>query len=188
MLCNQPENDWHVPESLIKRLETISTELKKHRNDLFQEAVADLIEKYEKKSKHMKADPVDLVEKVGEKLHQGWMQSKKQVGVKYGAERTRTTHPHLVTWQELDDLEAKNQDRFQASLILNAWKKGKITEKNLPAAIHNSWVVWEEIHGNAHPHALSYEAAHLESPGEHAIQAGLVWPILPVNEGMASEQ
>lgn len=122
---------------------------------------------------------MDLVEQIAAKLHEGWMQPKIEAGFTYGPDRTNSTHPHLVGWNELDDIEAQNQDRFQAALILQAYSHNSITRENLPAAIHNAWVVWENLHGVSHPHALPYEEAHAKKgPQEHAVQADLVWPIL----------
>ena len=125
---------------------------------------------------------MDLVEQIAAKLHEGWMQHKQSAGFTPGPERTDTTHPHLVDWTELNDIEAQNQDRFQAALILHAYSQQNITHENLPAMIHNFWVVWEQVHGVSHRHAQAYEEAHPNGADEHAIQADLIWPILQAIE------
>ncbi|MFO1004287.1 MAG: RyR domain-containing protein, partial [Planctomycetaceae bacterium] len=69
---------------------------------------------------------MDLVEQIAVNLHEGWMQYKKSKGVTYGPERTASTHPHMLKWDELPDVESKNQDRFIAALILDAYSQCRI--------------------------------------------------------------
>ncbi len=124
---------------------------------------------------------MDLVEIIAEKLHRGWIQCMQAAGVVYGPKCTPITHPHLVPWRDLDDIEAQIQSRFQASRVLHSWLDGEITEHGLPAAIHNVWVLCEQIHRTGYSHALPYEQVHAaEGPKEHAIQAESIWPPLPV--------
>ena len=125
---------------------------------------------------------MDLLEQIAEKLHVGWMQARQRAEVIYGPSRTATSHPHLVYWNNLGDIEAQNQDRFQAALILRAWASQEVTKEALPALIHDSWVIWEQVHGRFHRHALPFQQAHPNGPDEHAGQAELVWAILSMHE------
>lgn len=121
---------------------------------------------------------MDLLETIAEQLHEGWWLYKKEQGVVYGPTRSATTHPHLLSWDDLKDVEAQNQDRFQAALILSAWWRNELTYDTLPAAIHNAWVIWEQLHKNNHPHAQPFAEAHPSDPQEHAVQARLIWRLL----------
>ena len=39
-------------------------------------------------------------------------QYQQAKGVVYDPERSATTHPHMLPWDALNDIEAQNQDRF----------------------------------------------------------------------------
>ena len=80
------------------------------------------------------------IEVIAKALHDGWMEYKQRVeGFSFASESDweNKKHNHLVPWEYLNfDVEAQNQDRFQAAMILQAWRNGKITKQNLPEKIH----------------------------------------------------
>ena len=50
------------------------------------------------------------IEDLAEKEHERWMRSKRKDKVGYGPERTRTTHPDMLPWQELKpEVQEKNR-------------------------------------------------------------------------------
>ena len=132
---------------------------------------------------------MDLLESVAAKLHEGWMVYQKSNGREFGPERNEKTHPHMLSWEKLSEtgceIETLNQDRFQAALILDAYRQKKITRESLPEFIHSSWVTWEELHhvsGKAlHKHAYSYRFVHIDGAQEHEVQATLVWDLITQN-------
>lgn len=115
---------------------------------------------------------IDL-EDVARLIHQGWTQYQIQRGMVYGLERTETTHPHLVEWNELDD-ESKNQDRFIAAVLIQDWVQNKLAPEDLHIAIHNAWALSVCARGKEHPHAVPFHAAHSKDLAEHRIQADLL--------------
>lgn len=116
-------------------------------------------------------------EGIAKALHAGWMQFKAAEGVVFGLNRTATTHPHLVAWDQLDD-QSRNQDRFIAAILLKEWSRGLLAPADIPAAIHNAWMEWSVLQAENHPHARPYREVHVTNPGEHAIQADRITPLL----------
>lgn len=130
----------------------------------------------------------NYLEDIAKALHDGWVQYKIEIEEFSFAplpDWGNKKHNHLVPWEYLNfDVEAQNQDRFQATLILQDWREGKITKQNLPIKIHTFWALWEKIHGgHKMGHDRPYVKAHPEGDiknKEHEMQAELVWPILQV--------
>lgn len=122
---------------------------------------------------------MDILERVAEALHEGWMMYRWADGTRYGPVKVDKFHPHMRPLRELE-LEAQNQDRFQAARILTLWAEGAVTADTLPEIIHESWRLWEvHIAKNAsHHHAKPFAEAHAQSPDEHQLQSNLVWKIL----------
>lgn len=121
--------------------------------------------------------PVDL-EAIAMLIHQGWMDYQRAKGVVWGPQRTSATHPHFLSWQDLDT-ESQNQDRFIASVVLYDWRHGRLQRAQLPAAIHEAWADWSWLQNEHHPHARPYDEAHADGDDEHTRQAALIAPFLP---------
>lgn len=119
----------------------------------------------------------DKLERVAQAVHEGWREYQLARGRVYGSERTASTHPHLVAWAELE-AEAQNQDKFIAALLLRLWIEKRLQRSSLPAAIHDSWVVWEQVNGKSHPHAKAFAVAHSHGAEEHDLQATKIASIL----------
>jgi len=123
-------------------------------------------------------NPLELI---AELLHFGWRDYKLDAGFRYGVDRRPEAkqHPHICAWSE-KNLVDRNQDRFQAALILDAWTRGEVTEANLPEKIHEVWVQWVFVVGNKSDHATRYANAHKrpKGPEEHETQAKLLIKVL----------
>jgi hypothetical protein len=118
---------------------------------------------------------MDRVELIAQELHDGWWEFKLAEGTSLGPRNLKGKHPHMVPWESLGD-ESRNQDRFQASLLLHNWlATGKEVK---PEEIHQAWVLWEQLNESNHPHAKDYATAHGEGPGEHKFQAARVNELL----------
>src|SRR5882724_10873816 len=113
---------------------------------------------------------MDLLEKLAEQLHDGWMDYQLGRGVIFGPTRTATTHPHLVPWSQLD-LESQSLDRFIAASLLEQWACGRLAVAELPMAIHEAWRRYVTILGRSHPHAKPFTTAHPAGAEDHAPQA-----------------
>ena len=127
---------------------------------------------------------MDIIEQVAAALHEGWLCYYDAQGYKFGpvSDRTAKKHAHFIPWSALDE-EAKNQDRFQATVLLLAWKAGDISEINLPKQIHEVWRKWEQISRplegkGPHPHDGPFAEKHPSDPEEHFTQAKHVWAVL----------
>jgi hypothetical protein len=100
---------------------------------------------------------MDRVEQIAKAIHDGWWVHQLDRGVQLGPRtEMRTSHPHMLPWSALDD-EAKNQDRFMASIILAEWMAGTPITCQM---IHEAWRVWEKLHARKHPHDKPYKEAH----------------------------
>jgi hypothetical protein len=115
----------------------------------------------------------DLLERVASGLHEGWREYHEARGRVFGAERTPTTHPHLVPWEKLDH-SSQNQDRFTASLILDEWARGTLAPNDLPGAIHEAWRRYTLVQGRKHPHAQPFALAHPSGGEDHEAQAASI--------------
>ena len=116
---------------------------------------------------------MDKLEQIADALHQGWLEYQRRAGRALGPERTPKTQPHKLPWSDLDE-ESRNQDRFIAAVLLADWIRGALAKDDLPRAIHETWMLWEHLHGNSHPHAQPYPMAHAHGPDEHALQASRI--------------
>lgn len=131
---------------------------------------------------------MDRLDQLAEILHNGWWKYQVDLGIKLGPDKiddrnepdsTKWTHPHLTSWSSKATAE-KNQDRFEAALILNAWFRGTLTTENLPELIHESWREWLKVVAvpgqQPHPHDKPYAEVHANNGGrEHVIQAQRVY-------------
>ncbi len=127
----------------------------------------------------------DPLEAVAEQLHVGWRKWMLDNGYAWGPERSDDLkqHPHIIAWSQKESFE-RNQDRFQAAIILNKWAKNEIlSEEDLARSIHQTWGAWMYIRGNPdrkHSHLVSYEDAHIKKKGrdDHVTQAKVLYPYL----------
>lgn len=56
--------------------------------------------------------PHSEVERLAEMEHDRWMEAKRRAGVRYGPDRTDTTHPDMIGWNDGLTDEAKEKDRM----------------------------------------------------------------------------
>jgi len=129
---------------------------------------------------------MDLLEKLAEQLHEGWMDYQIGRGVIFGPIRTATTHPHLVPWSQLD-VEDQSQDRFIAASLLEQWACGRLAVADLPIAIHEAWRRYVTILGRSHPHAKPFATAHAASSDDHGPQARRAEPVLKLAATVPSD-
>jgi hypothetical protein len=120
---------------------------------------------------------MDWLELIAATLHDEWARFQLAQGRVHGATRSAKTHPHLVVWTDLDE-ESRNQDRFIAALVVGGWMAGEVTPDRVPEAIHDAWVAWERAQRSEHPHARPFGQVHAIDPGEHALQARAILPLL----------
>jgi hypothetical protein len=74
---------------------------------------------------------MDKLEPIAEKLHEAWMEYQTKYGRVFGPERTPTTHPHMLPWDQLDG-PSQNQDRFIAAVVLDEWARGRLAVEDVP--------------------------------------------------------
>ena len=138
----------------------------------------------------MKANWID---RIAAEMHQVWMELYEQ---RDGLEKARQ-HKHYLPWKDLHSadggVEAMDQDRFVASLILLAFAQGSISESTaLPSLIHNSVQLWvrltgEELKAHHVPYQKSDDPAINERmEKERTIQASRVWPMLQEIKNIAA--
>ena len=125
------------------------------------------------------------IERIAAEMHQVWMEFRvEQMGREKGQQ-----HKHFKSWDELqsgeDGVEAMDQDRFVASLILRAFAQERIADSDaLASLIHNSVQLWVRLTGEElQLHHVPYETS--DDPAinewmkkERTMQAARVWPIL----------
>jgi hypothetical protein len=124
---------------------------------------------------------MDRIEQIATVLHDAWWEYQIKVNKKtLSPYRSDTTHPHLVPFSALD-VEAQNQDRFQAAIHLKKWMDTgtEITAKD----IHDAWRLWQHVHADyRHIHDKEYDVVHGPPPGkgpqEHQLQADKVNELL----------
>lgn len=137
---------------------------------------------------------MDKLDKLAEELHNGWWKFQLSHGLKLGPdkidERTKPAqpkknwmHPHMSAWSGKCTTD-KNQDRYEAAIILHNWFAGNLTKESLAKMIHESWREWMKITGNhnhPHDHPFEHEKAHAKDPREHSEQADRVIRFLEFN-------
>ena len=125
------------------------------------------------------------IEPIASTMHQAWMDFR----VEHLGEVEGKEHKHFMSWNDLQNteggVEAMNQDRFVASLILLAFAQRRIADSaTLVPLIHNGVQLWIRLTGEklqAHhvPYLGSDDPAINEwMKKERTKQAGQVWPIL----------
>jgi hypothetical protein len=123
---------------------------------------------------------MDLLDELAETLHRGWMHYMRARGYTLGPhDEEKKTHPHLISWSEKEDKD-KNQDRFQAAIILRAWYREDLKLEEIPKVIHESWRDWMKIcgQGGVKPYDRPFEDIHSQDPMDHGVQAPLVYSFL----------
>ena len=137
---------------------------------------------------------MDKLDLLAEVLHNGWWKFQLDHGLRLGpdkidertvpaAPKAEWMHPHLVNWSGKCTTD-KNQDRYEAALILHSWFNENVTEECLAEKIHESWREWLRVVGSKnHPHNHPYKdaGAHATDPREHSIQAKRVLEFLKEN-------
>jgi hypothetical protein len=128
----------------------------------------------------------DWVEIIAAEMHKTWMDLRVE---EEGEEKARK-HKHFKEWgpdlQSADDgVEAMNQDRFVAALIVRGYCKAEISKQSdLPAFIHNSVQLWIRLTGEElKPWHVPYLQSTTTSINERmkkerTTQARRVWPLL----------
>lgn len=97
------------------------------------------------------------MEQIAQAIHDGWWEYQLDRGINLGPRNEiMSRHPHMLPWSALDD-EAKNQDRFIASLVIAEYMA---SDSFTCETLHEAWRVWEKLHGGKHPHDKPYKAAH----------------------------
>lgn len=114
-----------------------------------------------------------VLEEIAELLHNGSREYELHRMVTIDAEAAETECVRGIEWNELDTA-SKNLYRFIAAQIVGAWSRGVLAPDDFKAAIHNAWALAATALGGEHAHARPYHQAHLDGPGEHAIQAELI--------------
>lgn len=113
----------------------------------------------------------DRLEQVAKALHDGWWEWMRKHGEQ---------HRHMVEWDSLPKDESRNQDRFQAAVLLRNWV-GTL-EPVTPEGIHEAWRLWERIHGKQHSHDAPFVDVHSPTTAhgvrEHQVQADKVNALL----------
>lgn len=123
---------------------------------------------------------MDPLSQLAEVLHDGWREHMRQLGYTLGSrDEAKMTHPHLIPWATKTE-EEKNQDRYQAAVIIRKWYHEGLAEDQIPKLIHDSWRDWMKLTGKSgtKPHDKPYEEAHADGPRDHGTQAPFVWKYL----------
>ena len=137
----------------------------------------------------MKINWIDLI---AAEMHQVWMELYVE---RDGWEEARK-HKHFTFWQHLQSaengVEAMDQDRFVASLILRAFVQERIANcAALARLIHNSVQLWIRLTGEElKPHHVPYGRSddpdiNERMKRERITQAERVWPILQSIQNIA---
>ncbi len=123
----------------------------------------------------------DWLEKIAAEMHQVWMDLYVERDGKEKAEQ----HDHFKPWgdelqAEENGVEAMNQDRFVASIVLRGYSTGDIdNQEDLPATIHNAVQLWIRLSGERlQQYHVPYHESNDRAIKERTAQADRVWPIL----------
>jgi hypothetical protein len=178
------ERQKQIFDGLKARLKRIYDEFKIHNSALIGAIAGNLI-KLTAVSPIARADgagnqrPVfssDRIEQVAQTLHDAWWEYKRNQGFTLGPrDMARKTHPHLMHWESMD-IESRNQERFQASVLLAP--RVQTLNDVAPSEIHEAWRLWEQVHRRQHPHDQPFSEAHAQDVCEHEAQAAKVNELL----------
>ena len=69
-------------------------------------------------------DRLKIRELIAEAGHKKWLEAQQAKGVVYGKERTATTHPHCLPWDDLV-LDERTSDYMAAEAALDVFSEWK---------------------------------------------------------------